>query len=97
MDCPNVLPYEWAQSGYPYPLPGAGGRLKYLGFHSCSECDPIRGLKNRGVDGQYHSQLPKNLLFPPINFQDPLLLIQVPSAQRFKKGCSAGAPNWGAA
>ena len=58
----NVLSHNWAQRGYQRPIPGTGGGLEYLGFHSCSQCGPIRAFKDRGVGGLSHSQLSKDSL-----------------------------------
>ena len=58
----NVLSHDRAQHGHQCAIPGPGRRLKYIGFHSCSERGPMRACKNRSTDGLSHSQLPKNLL-----------------------------------
>lgn len=51
----NVLPHDWAHHGYQHPIPDVECRLDYLGFHPCSECDPIKAFKDRGIDGPSYS------------------------------------------
>lgn len=59
----NVLSRDWAQRGYQHPIPGTGDRLEHLGFHFCSKYCLILAFKDRGIDGLFHFQLPKNFLY----------------------------------
>ena len=80
-------------------MPGTGGGLEDLGFHSHGECGGSRAFKSRGLEVLSYSQLPRNLSYSQLSMdiqsptcpgRSPLIGPSLPVARRTQSSKERG-------